>query len=31
MELSKVSVARNPPKEVHAFIEIPFGRRAGEV
>lgn len=25
MDLSKVSVGRNPPKEIHAFIEIPFG------
>lgn len=25
MDLSKVTAGRNPPKEVHAFIEIPFG------
>src|SRR5262245_35735771 len=25
MDLNKVSAGRNPPKEIHAFIEIPFG------
>ena len=25
MDLSKVTAGRNPPKEIHAFIEIPFG------
>src|SRR5690348_18288005 len=25
MDLSKVSAGRNPPKDVHAFIEIPVG------
>ena len=25
MDLSKVTTGRNPPKEIHAFIEIPFG------
>jgi inorganic pyrophosphatase len=25
MDLSKISSGRNPPKEVHALIEIPFG------
>ena len=25
MDLNKVTAGRNPPKEVHAFIEIPYG------
>ena len=25
MDLSNVTAFRNPPKEIHAFIEIPFG------
>jgi len=25
MDLSRVTAGRNPPKEIHAFIEIPFG------
>jgi inorganic pyrophosphatase len=25
MDISKVTAGRNPPKEIHAFIEIPFG------
>jgi hypothetical protein len=25
MDLNKITAGRNPPKEIHAFIEIPFG------
>ena len=25
MDISKVTAGRNPPKDIHAFIEIPFG------